>query len=127
MAKQYSGNDYKLLRPVCPALLVCSPSQEQFTFKPPITIMCSIITQNGCQLQREFELAHYGLKLQMDIWDSLDDYRKNLPILASRPSYLKKIKIVKKQVKSLKSRIKTINYDIANGCFLCKEGGIVFL
>ena len=77
---------------------------------------------------QKFESAHRKLTLMMGTWDSLDHYQfKVLHILTSRTHVMKKISSIKKRVRAIKANIKSINFVIKNGCYLCKENGIIFL
>ena len=89
---------------------------------------CQNINANGCLLHHEFEWAHERMEHLMKQLDRLNDIRFNrLPLLASRTPWLKRIKVIRREINIVKRRIRKIEYVIRHGCFLCKEGGIIFL
>ena len=86
------------------------------------------ICKVNCQLHMEFKWAHQRIIHFEKTLDWLDDIRFNqLELLESRAPWLEKIEVIKTEIRKIKRRIRQIEHVLKNGCFLCYEGGIVFV
>ena len=60
--------------------------------------------------------------------DKLDDIRFNqMGLLESRDLIQNKYEEVRKEIRKVDRRIIRIEFVLNEGCFLCQEGGIVFM